>query len=572
MLKGKKTKKKVSLIFFLIMTAGMTLAEETSWWPKQQVPKTIVVCGEPSNAADMNLAQSLSGLAAQALNDGMNAEGVWIDSRSHYYKEYFQSLIERTGVRKGGNWRLWPLVEHFKKAGIVKGYILYDLSKADNTVNLATVYASILKGILIDVSQQKTADDAGLELLFDMTAIREVTDEEFNKVKGQLNNNLITIINPQVSNNRDYAIAHKSMVYYGVDSLLEHILEWVKPISPVIGWNSGPESGHIEPCTRWGLLNTASDWCQNLPMMSLESKYPADDLYQYDRIDPGSIDWNKHGNYHSFVMSDGDNMQWTFGGFLDSPDYWNNPFNKELKMSFTTCGVNLSMAGKDVLRKMVTSQQTAGNVVEYGGGYYYPDLFASARGDREELLREFAGIVNEHMKKRNLTVFGFICKDVFCEEAKTAYKIFAEELETLTGMIAVQYFPYNGGYGDIIWTENKEGLKIPVVTATNMVWADAKMKNSGNPRMVANDINNQSKSGDAMGWTVVHAWSHFSKDEQGCIRDDSKKQIKDSVRGVTPLAWGARYIDQTELIPIEELLWRIRMKYEPEQTKNYLSK
>ena len=83
-----------------------------------------------------------------------------------------------------------------------------------------------------------------------------------------MNNNFIVLTNPSIANNRDYAIAHKGMVYYGVDELLDTILEWVRPLSPVIGWNSGPEFQHIAPCSYWGLINTASDWCMNLPMIS----------------------------------------------------------------------------------------------------------------------------------------------------------------------------------------------------------------------------------------------------------------------------------------------------------------
>ena len=41
-------------------------------------------------------------------------------------------------------------------------------------------------------------------------------------------------------------------------------------------------------------------------------------------VNPKKIDANENAVYHSFVMSDGDNMQWTFGGFVNSPDYWNN--------------------------------------------------------------------------------------------------------------------------------------------------------------------------------------------------------------------------------------------------------
>ena len=93
--------------------------------------------------------------------------------------------------------------------------------------------------------------------------------------------------------------------------------------------------------------------------------------------------WQEDKNYHAFVMSDGDNMQWTFGGFLSNTDYWKSPYNPEIPMSFTSCVLNLQQAGSDVYNYLVKSQPQGTSVVEYCGGYYYPDLFATSRPDPE---------------------------------------------------------------------------------------------------------------------------------------------------------------------------------------------
>src|SRR5882762_8244485 len=49
-------------------------------------------------------------------------------------------------------------------------------------------------------------------------------------------------------------------------------------------------------------------------------------------------------------------------------------------------------------------------IVEYGGGYYYPDLFAKATPKPEKMLREYAAMINVQMKKTGTKVFGFICR------------------------------------------------------------------------------------------------------------------------------------------------------------------
>ncbi|MRG44818.1 hypothetical protein GFS24_06815 [Chitinophaga sp. SYP-B3965] len=530
-----------AFVFLLILW----IPARASWWPMQKSPKAIVTA-RIKHAADMremNLAQSVAGLAAQSLNEGTSNEGVWISTTNPNYKVFYQSLVKRLKAKELGEMDVWALVDRYKAKGIIKGYILYDFSRGDNSINLATIYAGLYKGILIDVTQEGMALNTGLKMLYDASK-DTLNATQFKSLQSKLNPHLLVLANPAFSNNRDYAIAHKSMVYYGVDSLFESIASWVKPLSPVIGWNKGDEFKHIAPCSRWGLINTASDWCMNLSLLSI----PSTEKQQKVRtIDPEKINWKEEKNYHAFVMSDGDNMQWTFGGFLNSKDYWANPYNKEIPMSFTTCILNLSMAARDVYDQLVKTQPAGTTVVEYGGGYYYPDLFGAARPDPEKLLRQYAAMINIEMKRTGTKVFGFICKDVASPKAQTAYRIFAEEIEDLTGMIAVQYSPYNGGHGQTFWFQNKKGMSIPVVAAKYQLWVNLDKEGSGGPAAVAGWINEH----PSLDWTIVHAWSAF-----------------DHQRGVTPVKWAKDKINEgTKIVSVEELLWRIRMKHNAANTQ-----
>jgi hypothetical protein len=340
----------------------------------------------------------------------------------------------------------------------------------------------------------------------------------------------------------------------------------VQPLSPVIGWNKGDEFKHIEPCSRWGLINTVSDFCMNLPLLSIQSNNVPGKV---KTIDPKKIDWEKKGSYHAFVMSDGDNMQWTSNQFINSPDYWNNPANKQLSMSFTSCVLNLSMGSRDVYERLLQTQPEGVSVIEYGGGYYYPDLFAIARPNQEELVKKYAGMVNANMQATGTKVFAIICKNLASENAKKMYNLFAAEIDDLTGIIAVQYSPYNGGNGKIYWVKNKKGISIPVVTAKYQLWANQKRKGSGNPADVARYINTDSVNG-SLGWTIVHAWSRFEKNDNGDFTD-IVKTAKKGERGVTPVKWtGDLVTPATSLVSIEELLWRIRMSHDPKETKNLI--
>lgn len=555
-----------SFVFLLLFW----LPAHAGWWPEQKAPKSIVIAGikHTADIREMNLAQSVAGLAAQALNEGTGEEGVWIETANPDYQLYFHSLVKRLKAKTPGTFNTWQLVERYKTKGIIKGYILYDFNRGDNSINLATIYAALKKGVLIDITQEAAARSKGLEKLYDASSA--VFDEATLKaLLPQLNPHLLVLGNPAFSNNRDYAIAQKGMVYYGVDTLFQSILSWVKPLSPVIGWNKGEEFKHIEPCTSWGLINTASDWCMNLALLSIPSTTP---LPQVHTLDPRKINWQENANYHAFVMSDGDNMQWTFGHFLHDKSYWANPYNEDIPMSFTTCLLNLAQAGSDVYSYLTKSQPKHTTVVEYGAGYYYPDLFARSRPEPAKLLRQYAGMINTQVKATGATVFGFICKDVSSEQAMEAYRIYAEEITDLTGMIAVQYSPYNGGYGKVFWVKNKKGIAIPVVTCKYQLWANLHKQGSGDPVELAGWINNDNTSSSSankqLNWTIVHAWSHFSDSATHHSIVTNDKRNTTAERGVTPVKWTKDLLKKgTKVVSIEELLWRIRMQHDPAETR-----
>lgn len=562
----------LSLGLTLLLVHAASANNLSSWWPEQQVPDTILVCRKCTGLPEENLAMSISGNVARALNEGIVDEGIWIDVGNPCYRSYLSSLVDRTGaVKDNRTYNVWELLSIYAGKGILKGYVLYD---ADNpqTVNIATTRAAVLDAVIVEKSIEDKVMQAGLPLLYDASNGISQRDN-FMEIRYLLDNDHIVLASPGLPNNRDFAIAYKSMVYYGVDSLLNEILEWVEPLSPVIGWNEGPESRHIIPCTLYGLVNTVSDLCYNMPLLM-----SARDSGSLDRtfttVDPRKIRWNsRKAGYHSFLMSDGDNMQWTLGNFMDNDEYWASKYSGMVSMSYTSCAANLSMSTEDPLDMLIRTQPDRSSVVEYGGGYYYPDLFAARRSDRAKLLGELARIVNVHMQRTGIKVFGFICMDLYSKEAMQAYEIFARELTGIVGMVAIQYSPYNGGHGDVFWVKDRNGDDIPVCTARYQVWANLHIPGSGTPQRIVECINADAEAGDdtAYGFTIVHAWSRFARNGDGSVRELDQKS-REGQRGVEPVLWGADFIDRkTSLVTVEELLWRIRMDHDPQRTKEIIS-
>ena len=571
--------KLLSTLICLLLSISLSAYNGRHGWPTQKAPQKIIICNNQNlSHAESMLLGSLSGLCGQAVNDGTFDEMVWIEFTNTSYHKILKSSLKSLNISKPTRMNVWELLDYLKRKKIVKGYILYkaDVSKGENysrrqginySSNVATVYAGLLQGILVEESLENRIKATGLRKLKD--ARNESPEDCFTHCKDQLNRHSALSIDPKVSNCRDIAIAQKLMLYYDTGRFSEQILEWVTPLSPILGWNCGNEDEYTGAITRWGHYNTASNWCQNLPVIMAASDKMIPLPVHEKSID--EINLKDSSAFHSFVISDGDNMQWTMGEFLDSPVYYGNKDKNQSPVSWTLCPVNLSVVSTSTWNRFVSMKKDNSSVIEYGGGYQYPDEFAKNRPNREELLTEFARRMNWHFKKLNIKIFGFICKDVFSEEARQAYEIYAREIEGLTGMIAIQYNPYNMG-GDMLWVKNKKNVEIPVVTAKFSIWSGL-FHNPlcGGPDYVAALINRDAAKAikekekyNPLSWTIIHAWSDFSKTATSIDQPiKGYKASKTSDDLLSPLV---------KNVSMNELLWRIRARHNTKHNVSYFVK
>ncbi|HVK47033.1 MAG TPA: hypothetical protein VM488_04305, partial [Pseudobacter sp.] len=69
--------------------------------------------------------------------------------------------------------------------------------------------------------------------------------------------------------------------------------------------------------------------------------------------------------------------------------------------------------------------------------------------------------------------------------------------------------------------------------------------------------------------TMVHAWSSFK--DIGTSNDPLAENNGGDQRGVTPASWCAKRLNENvKVVNVEELIWQLRMKQRPEQTKEFL--
>lgn len=545
------------------------------FYPEQVKPSKIIVCNVNfGNRDEAMLAESVAGLAAQAVNERKYDALVWInvtgwsgDVRTSFDK-WLDMAKSRLNIVDVETMDIWSVIDQMRERGLIKGYILYeeDVSEGNpykprpglnHSANFATTAAGAMKGIMISEELESTAASHDLKRLLDVR--NETYASIYGRFKESLNPNMGMHIDPKYPNHRGMGVAFNSFVFYG-DQYYHQFMRVLNPASPVLGWGYQNEIIYTTALSNYGLVNAASNYCDNLLVSSAGAR-----SYQHAKVktlDPKTIDFSAAGSFYSFIMSDGDNLQWMQRGFFVDEKYWANPAHGDFPMGWTSSLSAMSELLPDALDYMAATQPAHTSVIEAEGGYHYPDEFGLLTPDRKEALREFAKKLNAHMKKTGARILELICKDIDSQAARDAYQIYAEEIENLIGIVVLEFSTgYEGGNGEIFWPTNKEGVHIPVVSSKFSLWdglSDAYSRSGGPTKLAAiinADADAAKQSGtQSMEWAVVMAWSQST-------------QNGFTAQGLTPVAWCVEKLDaNVNVVSPEELLWRIRMKHYPDET------
>jgi hypothetical protein len=570
-------------------------AGEDRWWPVQLMPKGVVRTqnkegSQPRRAAVDMMLQSVAGLAAKAVNEGRADEMVWIDNGNVDMENWYARMFAlHPDLEKRIAAAPWDLVDRYVKQSIIKGYILYrsDSSKGETgklncSVNVATSVAGLLDGIIVDEQLESEAQAHGLERLLDA---REKTQAWcFQTYKDQFNRRILCTQDPRKPNTRDLVIAQKALAIYGNEEPIWDAMAWLEPLSPILGWNGGDEFEATDLSSGFGHIQTATDWCINLPVLMAGTEKIH--VSKAKSFDPHSIDWNDSRSAVSFIGTDGDNVQWLQGNFFGSSEsryYWKNPERGKIPYGWSCCFAHLAQLCPEAIEHALATRSANDSFIEWGGGYYYPDRFGLKRDNRWELLAQHARRTWELMKKTNMRMIGFNFSKYDSPDTRKACEVFAGQTDGLLAILAFQYAPYEAGAGKVFWVKDGNGIEVPVITARYSIWEHANNRErAGTPAKVAREIRqtvqkipaNQPPRYD---WVITHVWSYFQKapgtNENAEDMQQEDAPAKGGTRGYLPVTWCAeRLPDTIRVVSPEELVWRIRMQHDPSQTKMLMSR
>jgi hypothetical protein len=578
--------------------ADVVSDSDARWWPVQAMPKAIVRLEEndfPSpRVSYYMMAQSVAGLAAKAVNEGRGDELVWVEDGNTNIDMWLTRLLaQRPSLKMRGRFGVWDLVDRYAKQGIIKGYILYkpDDSKGeynehrpgmDCSVNVASSLAGIVDGIIVDEKLEREAKAHGLTQLIDA---RDKTQAWcFEKYKDKFSRRMVCTQDPRKANVRDFAIAQKAFTMFGYDEPTPTVMKWLEPLSPILGWNGGDEFKTTDLSSRWGHVQTSTDWCNNLPVLmtgaekTIQAKVHA--------FDPRKIDWDDQRSAVSFVSTDGDNVQWFEGNFFsggEGSSYWGSPERGKIPFGWSCCFSQLAQLCPGAIDYALATQSPNDGFIEWGGGYYYPERFGRSRPARWELLARQAQRTWAMMKKNDTRMIGFNFVNYNSPEARKAYEVFASQTDGLLAIFVFQYSPYEGGAGETFWVKDRNGVELPVITARYSIWEQSNSRpRSGTPAKVAREIEQTvvqtpREELPRYDWVIAHVWSYFRKspgaDENAENIPQENAATKAGERGYSPVVWCAeRLPENIRVISPEEMVWRVRMKHDQLQTEGFMTR
>lgn len=535
------------------------------------------------------LCQSLAGLTNRAVDEGRSEVAVWM--HDHGGRESYKLSVEALkamGISEQGMQSGLELAKNnygpdngvkLQLKDLFDGYVLTDVTNNPESNIVASVASHVYNAIIVDVRDKASFENAGYTMKYD--ARNKTTADAWHEFKNKCSNKALVVMPVQTGELRDFAIKNGLFVLninkqkdnpsagQNLDIYAE-VLAWLEPGAPIFGWESGvDEALFVNRSSKTGHAWVPSDWIYNLPLTSL--LYKSRQTSTLAKVEnPQFIDFSVKKNFVSFYLSDGDNVQWMMNTFTN--DYYLDPNANDMRMGFGLPVTNLSMTAPAQFNNIMDLQKANYTLIEsLGGGYLYADNFGSESGNRTERITTLAKNVAASMRQHRVKVLGLIAQDVKSAAAKEGFQAFVDANNQLEGIVAIQYSPYAGGEGEIIWVTNKSGYDIPVITVKYSLWnfGNRNTPREGTPAYVANRLKAEAKD-ESFSLIGVHAWSSFK--DIGTSNDELAENENGNQKGASAAKLMVNHLgNDFKVVSVQELIWRVRMHYRPEQTKKYLN-
>jgi hypothetical protein len=282
------------------------------------------------------------------------------------------------------------------------------------------------------------------------------------------------------------------------------VLQRAEGLGAAFGW--GPENSYVSTLNGHGVYVHASDYNKNLAVLSntVEAVTPIVTRREPAVVSGGSGDPKALVHTVSFVMTDGDNLQWTLGGWSVDSTWFGSAARGAVPVGWTFSPA-IALVAPSALDSVMTKCSANDELVAgpSGVGYIFPSTFSTT------LLGDFANLTASTMRRGNMRVINVLGQDDSPPVAALVAPLLANE--DVDGMLFYSWGDgYSGLRGDCWWIGGK-----PVVSGRYSLWGS---EPTGDQLDVATMIDKiKALPQDPMsplGYSVipVHAWSHSYSD------------------------------------------------------------
>jgi hypothetical protein len=423
------------------------------------------------SAAEQVLTQSLQGIT------GRKQPRIWLHTGG--MNAVIEAQLRREGVTLHEVGSVWELVKRFRDE--VKGAVLYRLRTP--SLNVATSLCGILDAVAVDESLRERAEAEGLKLLVDAREMDERQALERYRTRFARGVAVEQSIE-KPGHLRDFAVSRRAFTYATTDPAFRtHVALVFGPQALVYGWGDD-EHRWVSALSRANASGAPADWCINLSALA---KLPAGRLQRPERPLPVTEDGVR---YVAFVMSDGDNLQWLCGGFVDHSSFWGSPSRGQLPMTWEVSPL-LAEVGPRVLQHLYATATSADGFVTGPGVPGY--TFLHDQPDPAALARQAAPL----LRRSDLPVVSVLNTN----EGTLRETVPLLERPEVQGVLYKAYSPYHRHRGEIFWHRGK-----PCLSYRFVLWEDLM-----EPEQVAQQVAKlpAAPRTDEASYAIVnvHAWS-----------------------------------------------------------------
>lgn len=444
--------------------------------------------------AEKMLALSLQGILAKE-----QARIYLIESDTYAF--WLEDLKENWGIDYAmvpGN-DVWALCEEFKDDVADKGFVSYQAET--ESVNTATVIAGQERYLMVEESIALRAVEAGFIKKAD-AADTASANSLLSRYESSLNRSMLFFQNPKLSSTRDFGI-EKGLLYAFPKQNSEYasLLGFLDVNGVLMGWHADEVSG-VKEASQIAAITMASDHSQNLSVFANLPRQVFKQTETKDNSREGKV------HYVTFMLSDGDNVQWYQNDALQSERNFASPLRGEIPYGWTLAPALTDLSPNVVRYGYASATENDYFVTSVSGfGYINPDQYPP------DALTGYAERTSYYMEKA-----GSQYLQLLDNEATTPT---AEVLSAFTSQPQIQGIFYETGdryveaKGKLWWSDGK-----PVVAIRESLWT-VQGPNSEeaceNIYEMARRISNYNKTPDSIsGYTAinVHVWSH---DYEDCV-------------------------------------------------------